>query len=188
MLPALTLCAVTAVVLGRIYYQTRTARRLYDCDWNHLLLKLEVVPTAAVVHLADEYLNPRPHQIATEPVDIWYRLGGLQGIRKMRRNARILLALAAYAERWNYTESVIVAERMRRDSIQLRRSVFQITIRTYFRVGRVRLPFHLLESVAAYHLMTRRLLALYQTSHAGLYPRLAEVLSSAPSQAATVTI
>jgi hypothetical protein len=188
MLPALILCAVTAVVFGRIYYQNKTALRLYNCAWNHLLLKLEVVPTAAVLRVGDEYLNPKPNQIATEPVDIWFGLGGIEGIRRMRRNARILIALAAYAERWNFTESVIVTERMRRDSIQLKRSVFQVTLRTYFRIGQVWLPFHLHESVAAYHLMTKRLLALYQTSHAGLYPRLAEVLSSAPSQDATVTI
>jgi hypothetical protein len=38
------------------------------------------------------------------------------------------------------------------------------------------IPFHLHEAASSYYLMRQRLLALYQTSHAGLYPRLAEVL------------
>jgi hypothetical protein len=100
----------------------------------------------------------------------------------MRRNAGILIALAAYAQRWNFTESVIVKERMRQDALHLQRATLQMILRTVFRTSRDagvppgRCVFYLHDSVGAYHLMTKRLLVLYRTSHAGLYLRLAEVL------------
>ena len=37
-------------------------------------------------------------------------------------------------------------------------------------------PFHLQEATSAYYLMRERLLALYETSHAGRYERLAAAL------------
>jgi hypothetical protein len=37
-------------------------------------------------------------------------------------------------------------------------------------------PFHLHEAASAYFLMRQRLLALYETSHMGLHPRLAAAL------------
>ena len=181
MLPALVLCALAATLLGRIYYSNRRARQLYRCDWNDLFQRIELIPGIAVARIADEYLNPKPHQLGSEPVDIWLGLGGLEGIRCMRRNARILIALASYAQRWNFTESVIVAERMRRDALHLQMATFQVLVRSALGLGRLRVAFHLHESVAAYHLMTKRLLALYQTSHAGLYPRLVEVLGDGRS-------
>jgi len=181
MMPALILCIVMLVLVGRFSYRTIAARRFYNGDWNDLFKKLEAVPRMAVAQIGNEYLNPGLNQIATEPTDIWLGLGGMEGIQRMRRNADILVALAAYAEHWNFTESVIVKERMRRDALQLRRAIFQLTVRRFLHVGQLRIPFHLHESVAAYHLMTRRLLMLYQHSHAGLYPRLALVLSDSAS-------
>jgi len=176
MLPPLVLCTVTLVVLGRIYYQHRLARRLDQCDWNDLCRKIEEIPLRALAQVGQEYLNPRPHQIAIEPWDIWIGLGGLEGIRRMRRNARVLIALAAYAERWNFTESVIVRERMRRDALHLQIATLQISARLFLGIGRIRFAFYLQESAASYHLMTKRLLALYQTSNSALYLQLASAL------------
>jgi hypothetical protein len=181
MLPALIFCALVVVVLGRICYQQVVTRRLHNCDWNELFGKLEAVPKLAVAKAGDAYLNPRPNQIATEPMDIWMGLGGLEGIRRMRRNARILIALAAYAQRWNFTESVIVRERMRQDALHLQLATYQIALRMMLHMGQVRVAFHLDESVGSYHLMTKRLLTLYRSSHSGLYPRLVQVLGEAPT-------
>lgn len=177
MLAAILLSLVAAVLLGGLCFQHTVTRGLSRCEWSDLLSQLASVPTAPVSRVADEYLNPQPNQLGTEPIDIWAAIGGLEGTRRMRRNARVLVALAAYAERWNYTEGVIVAERMRHDALQLRRATFQITMRTALHTGNLRIPFYMHEAAVSYHLMTQRLLALYQTSHAGLYPRLAEALN-----------
>jgi hypothetical protein len=94
----------------------------------------------------------------------------------MRENGRILIALASYVERWNFDEGVIIAERMRRDGLQLRRSVTWIMLETFLGMKQIRIPFYLHEAASSYYLMRQRLLALYETNHAGLYPRLAAIL------------
>ena len=183
MLPAtLVFSCIIGVLVSRYLYRHLAAWQLYQRDWNDLLTKLQPISAVAVTAIGDEYLNPPPHQLGLQPADIWRSLGGLEGIRRMRSNARILIALAAYAQRWNFTESVIVKERMRQDALHLQRATLQVILRTVFRTSRDagvppgRAVFYLHDSVGAYHLMTKRLLVLYRTSHAGLYPRLAEVL------------
>jgi hypothetical protein len=176
MLPSIFFCSFIVIILGRVLYSEAAMRRLYRCDWNELIGKLEAIPQAEVARLGDDYLNPGPNQIQFEPADIWTALGGLEGIHRMRRNARILVALAGHAQRWNFTESVIVTERMRRDALMLQRATLQVTLRTALHIGRMRVPFHLHESAGAYHLMTKRLVTLYKNSHSGLYPRLVVAL------------
>jgi hypothetical protein len=100
--------SIIGVLFIRYFYRHLAAWQLYQLDWNDLLRQLQPISGVAVTAIGDEYLNPTPHQLGPEPVDIWRGLGGLEGIRRMRRNARILIALAAYAQRWNFTESVIV--------------------------------------------------------------------------------
>jgi len=82
--------------------------------------------------------------------------------------------------RWNFTESVIVKELMLQDALHLQRATLPVIVRRVFRIGNMRGGFYLHDSVGAYHPITKRLLALYRTSHAGLYPRLAEVLGDGP--------
>lgn len=111
---------------------------------------------------------------------MWLMLGGKAGLRRMRENAEIMLQLAAHAQQWNFDEGVIVTERMRRDALRLKRAVrrveLAITFHSLMRRSTTLIPFHLHEAASSYYLMRQRLLALYQTSHAGLYPRLAEIL------------
>lgn len=176
MLPFLLLGTVAIVLIGGLVYQHAVTRKLNVTNWGDLLHKLEPVQRASISSVAEDYLKPQPNQLGIEPMEIWTALDGLQGIKRMRRNAEVVIALASYAERWNFNESVIVAERIRRDALQLRRATLQITVRMTLGAGRLQVPFYLHEAAASYHLMTERLLALYQTSHAGLYPQLAETL------------
>ena len=103
-------------------------------------------------------------------------VGGSEGLAQMRANADVLLALAGYAQQWNFEESVIVAERMRRDALTLRRATFRIAFGLLFNYGKARGPFYVQEAASAYYLMRVRLLALYETSHAGRYPGLSAAL------------
>ena len=95
------------LVVSYTCYQNIATRRLYNFSWNDLLGKLEPVPKVTVAQVGNEYLNPGPNQLGLEPADIWLGLGGLEGLRRMRRNARILIALATWT-RWrssNYAKS-----------------------------------------------------------------------------------
>jgi hypothetical protein len=157
-----------------------SALRVDKRSWQDIVSQLKRIEFERVKSVARDYLDPREGQISLEPTDMWLMLGGREGLRRMRANARLMLLLAAHAQRWNFDEGVIVTERMRRDALQLRRAVrhveFDLAFHTVLRRSGTFIPFHLHEAASAYYLMRQRLLALYQTSHAGLYPRLAEVL------------
>jgi hypothetical protein len=130
--------------------------------------------------VAVDYLTPHRGQIDLEPNEIWEFLGGYEGLRRMRENAEIMLALAAYAQRWNFAEAVIVTERMRLDAASLRRAVRRVELgmipSRFMQRFRFTLPLHAQEASSAYYLMRQRLLSLYETSHAGRYSALAASL------------
>ncbi len=151
----------------------RVAWRRSRLDWDTLIARLQPVPAAGITRIALEYLQPAHSQTATEPEEIWRTIGGAEGLARMRNNAEVLLALASFAQHWNHPESIIVAERMRRDGLALRRAAWRITLTAQFGIGRLSGPFYLHEAASAYYLMRQRLLVLYQTSHTSRYPQLA---------------
>jgi hypothetical protein len=175
LLGALVGCLIAAAIRGQI-----TAVRIDRLSWQDLVSQLKRIEFQRVTCVAQDYLDPREGQISLEPTDMWLMLGGRDGLRRMRENARLMLLLAAHAQRWNFDEGVIVTERMRRDAVRLRHAVRRIELTIAFhkimRRSGTLIPFHLHEAASAYYLMRQRLLALYQTSHSGLYPRLAELL------------
>lgn len=167
--------AVGLLVIG-LFRTQRTASRLSSLSWEELLARLEPVGNEGVTAVALEYLQPAKNQLGMEPSELWTQIGGEEGLARMRRNAQVLLALAAYAQRWNFHEGVIVAERMRHDGVALRRAASRITLGMSWGVGKARGAFYVHEAASAYYLMRERLLALYESSHAGRYPALASAL------------
>ena len=158
---------------GAVLADWRASRKIALLDWHDLvagLYRLDMVELSAV---AMDYLAPHRGQIDLEPKEIWEFLGGYEGLKRMRENAEIMLALAAYAQRWNFEEAVIVTERMRMDAATLRRAVRRVELLRHFRLT---LPLHAQEASSAYYLMRQRLLALYETSHVSRYPTLAAAL------------
>lgn len=171
--------AVGVLLIVAIKSQISTVR-VDQRSWAELVAALKPVEFEHVSSVARDYLEPRSGQITLEPPDMWLMLGGREGLRRMRENAKLMLMLAAHAQRWNFDEGVIVTERIRRDALRLRRAVRRVELALAFhwlaRNSAAFIPFHLHEAASAYYLMRQRLLALYQTSHSGLYPRLAEAL------------
>jgi len=168
---------VLCALAGAVLYDRNSTRKGTKQEWHDLVAKLQRVDFQGVTEVALDYLTPRRGQIDLEPDRIWEALGGYDGLRKMRENAEIMLELAAYAQRWNFEEAVIVTERMRHDAVLLRRAVRRVEwglmpTRLMYRF-RLTLPLHAQEASAAYYLMRQRLLSLYETSHACRYPALA---------------
>jgi hypothetical protein len=176
----LLLAAVVCGLLGAAIWSQISTLRLDRRSWADLVSALKPIEFDQVESVARDFLDPKRGQIALEPTQIWLMLGGREGLRRMQANAHLMLALAAHAQQWNFDEGVIVTERMRRDALRLRQSIRSVEIALSFhavlRRSATLIPFHLHEAASAYFLMRQRLLALYQTSHEGLYPRLAEVL------------
>lgn len=168
-----------AVVFALVLAFTRTrikAARLSRLAWDDLLTRLEPLPINEISIIAEDYLHPRKGQLFVDVMGLWPMVGETEGLRKMYANADILIALADYAQRWNRSESLIVAERMRRDGVTLRRAVLRLSLSTAFGYDRVKGPFLIQEAASAYFLMRARVLALYETSHAGRLPQLVSVL------------
>jgi hypothetical protein len=168
-------CLLAAAIKSQL-----SAIRVDRRSWQDLVSQLKRVEFERVTSVARDYLEPREGQISLEPADMWLMLGGREGLRRMRDNAKLMVLLAAHAQQWNFDEGVIVTERMRRDALRLRSSIRHIELALTFhhvlRRSATLIPFNLHEAASSYYLMRQRLLALYQTSHAGLYPQLAEVL------------
>ena len=179
-LPYFVFGAILCVFAGAVLADRRASRKIALLDWNDLvaaLYRLDMVELSAV---AMDYLAPHRGQIDLEPKEIWESLGCYEGLKRMRENAEIMLALAAYAQRWNFEEAVIVTERMRLDAASLRRAIRRVELgmipTSLLRHFRLTLPLHAQEASSAYYLMRQRLLALYETSHVSRYPALAAAL------------
>jgi hypothetical protein len=179
-LPYFSLWLVVALLFAAAIRSYSSSLKLTNVDWKDLVSRLQQLNEEGVATVAREFLEPHARQIEMEPDQIWELIGGYEGLNRMRENANIMLALAVYTQRWNFDESVIVSERMRRDGLALQRSVRRVELRRMMRRFTQRFglrePFDVHEAVASYYLMRQRLLALYETSHAGLYPTLASAL------------
>ena len=162
-------------VIALVYAHTRS-RKLLSKDWQTLVTSIEPMHMRGLEMVALDHLEPKKNQLRLEPDEIWGLVGGKEGLRRMEHNADLMIALAAYVRNWNHDQAIIVAERIRQDSIQLKRALRHIRWSAYIRRGQIRVPFYVHQAAASYYLMTRRLLALYETSQYMLYPVLAEAL------------
>jgi hypothetical protein len=170
----LVLFAAAIFLIGFAFVRTHLkSSRLSRLSWEELVSMLEPLPADGIASVAIEYLHPAKGQIGIETDQLWTLIGGADGLQRMRSNADILIALAGYAQRWNFNESVIVAERMRRDALLLKRATFRLGLDLALGQGKIRGAFNVQEAASAYYLMRQRLLALYETSHVGRYSYLA---------------
>jgi hypothetical protein len=180
LLPYIVLAVVVCALIATAITSQCASLKMTRQTWKGLVSKLHRLDFDGVTIVARDFLEPHRGQIALEPDRMWELVGGYEGLRKMRENAEVMLALAAYTEKWNFEEGVIVSERIRRDALALRRAVRSVELRRMSRLlprrFRLLVPFDVHEAASSYYLMRQRLLALYQTSHAGLYPALAAIL------------
>jgi hypothetical protein len=168
--------ALSLIVTSALICVQAKARKLAGTDWNTLVARIQPVPFEALEKVALDNLQPRGQQLQLEANEIWLLVGGLDGLKRMNHNADLMIQLAAYVRVWNFDEAVIVAERIRQDAIILKRALHHIKLQRVFRAHRLRVPFYAHQGATAYYLMTRRLLALYETNQYILYPRLAAAL------------
>jgi hypothetical protein len=166
---------VVGIVAALVYSHT-TAHKLRSANWETLASSIEPIHARGLEMVAMDHMQPQAGQLRLEPDEIWALVGGIEGLKRMRRNANRMIALAAYVQRWNFDEAVIISERIRQDSILMKRALFRLEIEMYLRSTPIRAPFHIHQAASSYYLMSQRLLALYKTNQYVLYPRLASVL------------
>ena len=176
MIPISLLILFLAFLAGAFIWMQISAQRRRSATWEDLISGMEPMHARGLELVALDNLQPQANQLRLEPEHLWGLVGGMEGLRRMRKNADLLIALAAYVQRWNFEEGVIVAERMRHDAVQLKRAVFRIRIEMMMRRTQLRTPFYIHQAATSYYLMTKRVLALYETSHSGLLPKLAAAM------------
>ncbi|HCT59344.1 MULTISPECIES: hypothetical protein [Acidobacterium] len=150
--------------------------KLRSTKWEDIVSRIQPMHEKGLAMVAQDHLNPQNRELRLEPDDIWQLLGGREGLKRMRKNADLLVNLAAYVQRWNFEEAVIIAERIRQDSMIVKRAVFMIQLHMLLKKASPRVPFHMQQAAASYYLMTQRLLALYETCQYVRYPALAAAL------------
>jgi len=168
--------SLTLVIAG--CYAHRSARRFSVVDpgqWQNIVARLQPVPFEGLERVALDHLQPRGCQLQLETDEMWEMVGGWEGLHHMRRNADLMIQLAAFVRQWNHNEAIVVAERIRQDSLLLKRAILRIGLHRIW-VYRLRTPFYVHQAASSYYLMTRRLLALYETNQYLLYPHLAAAL------------
>ena len=176
MITLLLTCALVLLLALGLWISQVKARELSSLSWHELVAQLEPVQTTGIRAVAVDHMNPTKRERALEPSELWDLMGREAGLCKMCANTEVLLALAAYAERWSPVESAAVAECMRRDALALRHSTRRVWWTMHLGIGRTTRAFYMHEAATAYYLMQQRLLALYETSYAGRHPALAAAL------------
>lgn len=140
------------------------AHHLTACTWNELIARMQPIEFAGVRAVAMPHLDSGANRNARGPEEMWELLGGRKGLQRMNENARVMIALAAYAERQSNHEGMIIADRMRRDGLVLQRAVRSMYISGQFRAGILQSELQLRQVAESYYLMKQRLPALYEMS------------------------
>lgn len=199
----LALLVAIALFLSIGLWRTQqTAAKFSKMSWHELVEQLQPVSTQGIDLLATAYLNPgKKVDLDTPDLDSIVEderfprsyddlalslLGGTSGLSRMRHNVDVMIALAAYAKSWSGTEGAIAAERIRRDGQVIKRAIVGLGLGKTTGYGKARVSSYISQAAAAYYLMRQRLLALYQNSHAGLYPQLGEAFLKQSSSKGSV--
>lgn len=178
------LIAVAAFVAALILiavYSYRRAHRSSQRDWRELLTRLKIVDRNSIAEVAldiiDESGQPRKDEgsSALQPSEIWKLVGGLEGLAVLEANCTVLIDLAFYVQQW-YPEALAVAEQLRLSAREIEWHVERL--KGAQRTGKLEsaFPMYAQPAVAAYYLMTRRVLALYEDGNLAMLADLREAL------------
>ncbi|HLH36145.1 MAG TPA: hypothetical protein VKX41_15850 [Alloacidobacterium sp.] len=159
----------------------RRGRRASGTDWEHLLKRLQVVNHNSVAEVALDIIDESGQRrrddgsAALDSERIWELIGGLQGLEVLKANCEVLIELAFYVQQW-YPDALVVAEQLRLSAREIEWNVDRLNGAN--RTGKLKSAFAMYAqpAVAAYYLMTRRLLALYEQGDLPMLPDLRRAL------------
>lgn len=148
-------------------------RRSSQRTWEDLVAKLVSIDRHAIETVALDVVEPSGERRSDEHrrelgrKEIWGLLGGMDGIRRMESNSRVLIEMAAYIERW-HPEAADTAE-----EIRLEARSFDWQTRWLHEAEKndcLESHFHSYGQNAAvsYYAMVRKTMALFQRNEASL--------------------
>lgn len=157
---------VLALIAIAVYYYRRSRNSSRE-NWERLLKRLTAVDRSSIAEVAldiiDESGERRKDEgsAALEPSEIWKLVGGLEGLEVLEANSAVLIDLAFYVQQW-YPEALAVAEQLRLSAREIEWHVERL--KGAQQTGKLEsaFPMYAQPAVAAYYLMTRRVVALYE--------------------------
>ena len=165
------------VLATALVYTWLRARRSSGQTWDSLLGRLTWLDRDAIHTIALDAISesgqplPAGDGFALEPTEIWDLLDGMAGIEIMQRNCEVFVELATYVQR-TYPEAIVVAEQLRLNAREIEWHVGRL--RGAEQTGNLKSSFeaYARRAVVSYYLMTRHLLALYDSAG---FSRIAEL-------------
>ena len=167
---AFVLLVVASLAAVWIYYHLR-ARRLYGQDWEAILARIVPVDRGNLKIIATDLLGDadgldrRDGPCEMESAEILRGMGGLEGLRTIQRNCDALIDLACFCQRL-YPEALVVAEELRLNAREIKWHFDRLDAAERNGSSRAAFGDYAQRIAAIYYLMTRRVLALYESSKA----------------------
>lgn len=154
-------CFLVVLILVVGVYYFRRLRASNRAEWDALLEKLLVIDRHGVDTVALDAIEPsgqrRTDKLARElePDEIWKLLGGIDGVKRLESNSRVLVEMAAYLQR-SYPEAV-VAEELRLQARELGLLVGRLKMADEQGSLEFHISTYAQNAAIAYYLMERRL-------------------------------
>jgi len=159
---------LAALLLAIIFYYRKRAQQTTSSSWDELLSRLNSVDRISIELIAldaiDEFGQPRKDDDARrlDGKDIWRLVGGLDGLELLEQNSVVLIDIAAYVQRW-YPEALDTAAELRLNAGTIQWHVNRLRLAE--ESGNLEGWFanYAQNTIATYYVMTRRVLALYDS-------------------------
>lgn len=167
--------------IGSLFvFHLRRSREVSHSSWQALVAQLADVNRSGIEQIAQDLLAADGEMRADtcvksmKPEEIWRLIGGIEGLEILERNSHVLIQMASYLREW-HPDAEIAAEDLRLKAREIAYHVRQL--RAAEHAGKLEGWFanYAQHAVAAYYLMTQRVLKLYQD---GPGPMFAEVQRS----------
>jgi hypothetical protein len=139
-------------------------------EWDALLESLTAIDRQGVDTVALDAIESsgqrRSDKLAREldPNEIWKLLGGLDGVKRLESNSRVLVEMAAYLQR-SHPEAAAVAEELRLHAKELELHVGRLRMADEQGSLEFHIPTYAQNAAVAYYLMEQRLQALCQQTN-----------------------
>ena len=165
---------VFLICLGGIsWFYYRRSRKTARSDWEQLLSRLKMVDRMKIEQVALDAIDasgkPRKDDRAKElsPEQIWDLTGGLEGLEALEANSRVLVEMASFVQRW-FPDASKTADELRLIAREIEWHVGRL--RAAADSGKLEGWFanYAQNAAAAYYVMTRRLLVLFETKRVSL--------------------
>ena len=173
-------CLLVALIVVAGSYYFRRLRASNRTEWDTLLGKLIAIDRHGVDTVALDAIEPsgqrRTDTLARElePAEIWKLLGGIDGVKRLESNSRVLVEMAAYLQR-SYPEAAVSAEELRLQARELELLVDRLKMADEQGSLEFHIPTYAQNAAIAYYLMEQRLQMVCEQMNVRAFRPLQEV-------------